>query len=145
MFSILQKSNMGNYRLLLKSFWIFVDIICYFCQKSRSEIEFTACFVLIINSCFKCSVMCVEEGDEPPKPNFKPPPVVPKEDPRSGCNRKTYFVCNEPGKPWVKLPNVTPAQISIARKIKKFFTGRLDAPVSCCWSSNCNCIIVSKT
>ena len=33
------------------------------------------------------------------------------------------------GKPWVKLPAVTPAQIVAARSIKKFFTGRLDAPV----------------
>lgn len=70
-----------------------------------------------------------EDKDEDPKPEFKPPPEVPREDPRTGCNRKTYFVCNEPGKPWVKLPIVTPAQISIARKIKKFFTGRLDAPI----------------
>ena len=33
------------------------------------------------------------------------------------------------GKPWKKLPNVTPQQLTVARKIKKFFTGRLDAPV----------------
>lgn len=38
-------------------------------------------------------------------------------------------MCNEPGKPWVKLPPVTPVQIAISRKTKKFFTGRLDAPV----------------
>lgn len=77
-------------------------------------------------------ILLAEEEDEVPKPNFKPPPVAPREDPRSGCNRKTYFVCNEPGKPWVKLPLVTPAQISVSRQIKKFFTGRLDAPVGCC-------------
>ena len=34
------------------------------------------------------------------------------------------------GKPWIKLPPVTPAQIVTARQIKKFLTGRLDAPVS---------------
>ena len=74
---------------------------------------------------------CFSEGedDEPPKPIFKPPPVVPKEDPRTGCNKKSYFVCNEPGKLWTKLPNVTPQQITASRKIKKFFTGNLDAPV----------------
>jgi len=77
---------------------------------------------------FSC---CSEaDDDEPPKPSFKPPAVVPKEEPRTGCNRKVYFVCNEPGKLWTKLPNVTPQQISAARKIKKFFTGNLDAPVS---------------
>nr|XP_060632196.1 radial spoke head protein 6 homolog A-like [Anolis sagrei ordinatus] len=70
-----------------------------------------------------------EEKDEPPKPNYKPPPVIPKEEKGTGANKFTYFVCNEAGKPWVKLPQVTPAQIVNARKIKKFFTGKLDAPV----------------
>ncbi|XP_074848089.1 radial spoke head protein 6 homolog A-like isoform X2 [Carettochelys insculpta] len=69
------------------------------------------------------------EDDEPPKSTYKPPPVVPKEENRTGTNKFIYFVCNEPGKPWVKLPPVTPAQIVAARKMKKFFTGRLDAPV----------------
>jgi len=69
------------------------------------------------------------EEDDTPKPAWKPPPVTPKEEARTGVNKKTYFVCNEPGKPWKKLPNVTPQQLVNARKIKKFFTGRLDAPV----------------
>lgn len=69
------------------------------------------------------------EVDDTPKLTYKPPPVVPKEHNRIGINKKTYFVCNEPGGPWVKLPSVTPAQITTARKIKKFFTGRLDATV----------------
>uniref|UniRef100_A0A8D0H1G6 Radial spoke head component 4A n=1 Tax=Sphenodon punctatus TaxID=8508 RepID=A0A8D0H1G6_SPHPU len=67
--------------------------------------------------------------DEPPKSTYKPPPVIPKEENRTGANKFTYFVCNEPGKPWVRLTQVTPAQIVAARKIKKFFTGRLDAPI----------------
>ncbi|CAH1791393.1 unnamed protein product [Owenia fusiformis] len=71
------------------------------------------------------------EEDDTPKPDFKPPAVIPKEENRTGSNKKTYFVCNDPGKPWIKLPPVTPAQIDIARKMKKFFTGRLDAPVVC--------------
>ena len=70
------------------------------------------------------------EEDDTPKPEYKPPPQTPKEDNRTGANKKTYFVCNEPGKPWVKLPAITPGQISVCRKVKKFFTGRLDAPVS---------------
>ncbi|KAK2519915.1 radial spoke head 4 a-like protein [Columba guinea] len=70
-----------------------------------------------------------KEKDEPPKSTYKPPPVIPKEENGTGANKFIYFVCNEPGKPWVKLPPVTPAQIVCARKIKKFFTGRLDAPV----------------
>lgn len=40
-----------------------------------------------------------EEGseadkDEPPKSQWKPPPTVPKEEPKTGVNKKTYFVCN---------------------------------------------------
>lgn len=69
-----------------------------------------------------------EEGAFP-KPFLRPPRVIPKEESRTGANKYVYFVCNEPGRPWVKLPSVTPAQIVTARKIKKFFTGRLDAPV----------------
>lgn len=34
------------------------------------------------------------ERDEPPKSQWKPPPTVPKEDPKTGVNKKTYFVCN---------------------------------------------------
>ncbi|NXS26779.1 RSH4A protein, partial [Pomatostomus ruficeps] len=70
-----------------------------------------------------------EKEAEPPKSTYKPPPEIPKEENGTGANKYVYFVCNEPGKPWVKLPPVTPAQIVCARKIKKFFTGRLDAPI----------------
>ncbi|XP_004644458.1 radial spoke head protein 6 homolog A [Octodon degus] len=77
-----------------------------------------------------------EEGEEDeekvadavPKPQWKPPPVVPRES-RAGTNKYLYFVCAEPGRPWTRLPPVTPAQIVCARKIRKFFTGHLDAPV----------------
>ncbi|XP_047567019.1 radial spoke head protein 6 homolog A isoform X2 [Lutra lutra] len=78
-----------------------------------------------------------EEGEEDeekvtdviPKPMWRPPPIVPKEESRSGTNKYLYFVCNEPGRPWTRLPHVTPLQIVQARKIKKFFTGYLDAPI----------------
>lgn len=36
-----------------------------------------------------------EEKDEPPKSQWKPPPVIPKEEPKTGANKKTYFVCNQ--------------------------------------------------
>ncbi|XP_014051759.1 radial spoke head protein 6 homolog A [Salmo salar] len=71
----------------------------------------------------------VEVIDTLPRSTFKPPPVVPKEENRTGVNKFTYFVCREPGLPWVKLPTVTPTQITAARHIRKFFTGRLDAPI----------------
>ncbi|XP_005413874.1 PREDICTED: radial spoke head protein 6 homolog A [Chinchilla lanigera] len=78
-----------------------------------------------------------EEGEEDeekvadvvPKPQWKPPPVVPKEESRTGANKYLYFVCAEPGRQWTRLPHVTPAQIVCARRIRKFFTGHLDAPV----------------
>lgn len=35
------------------------------------------------------------EEDDTPKPDFKPPPVVPKEENKTGANKKTYFVCND--------------------------------------------------
>jgi len=70
-----------------------------------------------------------EDEDDIPKPDYKPPPVIPREENGTGCNKKTYFVCNEPGTEWVKLPPVTPAQIVCARQIKKFFTGDLNAAV----------------
>uniref|UniRef100_A0A8C3YGD2 Radial spoke head component 4A n=1 Tax=Catagonus wagneri TaxID=51154 RepID=A0A8C3YGD2_9CETA len=70
-----------------------------------------------------------DDEDELPRSFYKAPQAIPKEESRTGANKYAYFVCNEPGRPWVKLPAVTPAQIVIARKIKKFFTGRLDAPI----------------
>ena len=69
------------------------------------------------------------EEDEVPKPDFKQPPKIPREENGTGCNKKTYFVCNEPGTEWIKLPPVDPAEIVCARQIKKFFTGNLNAPV----------------
>ncbi|XP_026109096.1 radial spoke head protein 6 homolog A [Carassius auratus] len=71
----------------------------------------------------------VEAADPPPKSTYKPPPPVPKEENHTGVNKYTYFVCQEPGMPWVRLPMVSPAQITVARQIRRFFTGRLDAPV----------------
>jgi len=65
-----------------------------------------------------------------PKPNYKRPPAVPLEEQRTGANKMSYFVCNEPGEAWTRLPAVTPTQIATARKIRKFFSGRLDTPVS---------------
>lgn len=66
---------------------------------------------------------------EVPQSSYKPPPEVPKEAIGTGANKFFYYVCNKPGLAWTRLPSVTPAQINAARKIRKFFTGRLDAPV----------------
>ena len=80
---------------------------------------------------YRCSAVNAAEVevDYIPKPNYKRPPAVPVEEQRCGANKMSYFVCNEPGEAWVRLPAVTPAQIATARKMKKFFSGRLDTPV----------------
>lgn len=69
------------------------------------------------------------QTDRLPLSTYKPPPAVPKEDIGTGANRCVYYVCKEPGFTWTKLPSVSPAQITAARQIRKYFTGRLDAPI----------------
>ncbi|XP_041791110.1 radial spoke head protein 6 homolog A-like [Chelmon rostratus] len=69
------------------------------------------------------------EMDPLPQSTYKPLPVLPKEAIGTGANKFVYYVCKEPGLPWVKLPSVSPAQITVARQIRKFFTGRLGTPV----------------
>ncbi|KAG9478149.1 radial spoke head protein 6 homolog A-like [Eleutherodactylus coqui] len=70
-----------------------------------------------------------EAEDLPPKSTYRPPPVVPREENGAGTNKYVYFVCTEVGAEWIRLPPVTPAQITTARKIKRIFTGNLQAPV----------------
>ncbi|XDV47897.1 hypothetical protein PO909_017439 [Leuciscus waleckii] len=71
----------------------------------------------------------VEAADPLPKSTYMPPTPVPKEENQTGVNKFSYFVCQQPGMPWVRLPVVTPAQITAARQIRRLFSGRLDAPV----------------
>jgi len=47
-----------------------------------------------------------------------------------GGNKYSYWVCSYPGGPWEKLELLHPAQVVAARKLKKFFTGKLNAEVS---------------
>lgn len=46
-----------------------------------------------------------------------------------GANKYSYWVCRFAGDEWVQLPNVTPQQVIVARQIRRYFTGRLDATV----------------
>jgi radial spoke head protein 4A len=50
---------------------------------------------------------------------------------QDGCNKYTYWASSFPGAEWTELPNVTMAQIAASRKIKKYFTGDLNATVAC--------------
>lgn len=47
----------------------------------------------------------------------------------AGANYYTYWVCNYLGGPFTKLPDCEPTTIKVARQIKKYFTGDLDAAV----------------
>jgi radial spoke head protein 4/6 len=55
-----------------------------------------------------------------------------KQEGRSGANKYAYWVARSveaTPEDWVKLPNVTMAQVVISRKFKRFLTGDLDASV----------------
>jgi len=65
------------------------------------------------------------EEDALPKSLWKPQPPIPNEDRGNGVNKYVYFVCNNAGDDWTRLPDLTPTQLTVARKIKKFFTGDL--------------------
>lgn len=53
------------------------------------------------------------------------------EEGRLGANKDTFWVSqNIEGADWIQLPNVTMAQIQVARKIKKLLTGDLEAAVT---------------
>jgi len=81
-----------------------------------------------------------ESSDKfPPKSSFKPAPKPATEEAgKAGVNKFVYFVCNQPGEEWVRLPSCTPYQIQISRQITKFLTGDLSAPVNCFpnWEGN---------
>lgn len=64
-----------------------------------------------------------------PEPTYSCTKEIPSELQGTGLNRKTYFVCNILGEKWIELPPVTCAQICATRKIKKYFTGNLNAEV----------------
>lgn len=36
-----------------------------------------------------------QEEDDTPKPDYKPPPEIPKEENKTGANKKIFFVCND--------------------------------------------------
>jgi radial spoke head protein 4/6 len=55
---------------------------------------------------------------------------IPQEEGGSGANTYTYWVCNFIGQDWIPLPDVTPAQIVVSRKIKKLFSGDLKKKMS---------------
>jgi radial spoke head protein 4A len=67
-----------------------------------------------------------EEGDGEPPP---PPPGAPVEETGVGCNKYVYFAATDPAGEWAVLPDVTPQQIVMSKKIRKYLTGDLNADV----------------
>ena len=47
----------------------------------------------------------------------------------TGINTNSYWVTDSPLGQWTMLPDITPTQLNISRRICKLFTGDLDAPV----------------
>lgn len=46
-----------------------------------------------------------------------------------GPNKFTYFVTAGVGQPWTRLPRVTPHQVIAARALRRYLSGKLEAPV----------------
>ncbi|PNW83461.1 hypothetical protein CHLRE_05g242550v5 [Chlamydomonas reinhardtii] len=59
-----------------------------------------------------------------------PEGTIPLEPYGEGVNAYIYFVSNTLGGPLQQLPYVTPEQIKASRLLRRYLTGRLDAPVS---------------
>lgn len=70
-----------------------------------------------------------ESSEAAAVPKKDGPIVVPTEEGK-GTNLYTYWVTTSLSNPWERLPAVTPEQITAARSISKFFTGRLDAKLN---------------
>jgi len=74
-----------------------------------------------------------EEGksadDDVPESQYQAPMVVPSESYASGVNKYVYYVCNEAGSPWIRLPHATPRHIVVARQIRKLMTGDLSTAI----------------
>lgn len=68
----------------------------------------------------------------------KPPIELPAEEIGHGVNRQVYFVSTNLNNDWIELPPVSPHQINVARRIKKFLSGDLDEPVDSFPGSECN-------
>lgn len=47
----------------------------------------------------------------------------------TGINQRTYFVCHCLGDEWIELPKLTLNEIEISQKIRKYFTGDLNATI----------------
>jgi hypothetical protein len=91
------------------------------------------------NNEIKTSLFQTEVKTYPPSWNFsmgiatscyQKPVEIPSEDLGQGTNRHVYFVTSDLTGDWIQLPNVSPHQINVSRRIKKYLTGDLNAKFS---------------
>ena len=68
----------------------------------------------------------VVQGDNPEPPSAEEIKTI---EGGEGVNKYAFWVCMYAGGPWTRLPDTTPESIIVARQIKRFFTGDLNAPV----------------
>ena len=72
-----------------------------------------------------------EEVNTMPKPPRKKVEVDIQSEPAyKGCNRLSFWVTPTASGKWTLLPDITPQEINAARKIRKLFTGNLDAKIN---------------
>lgn len=62
-----------------------------------------------------------------PQPTYQPAIEIPPEEIGNGANRHVYFVRTNLSREndWIELPSVTPRQINVSRRVKKYLTGNL--------------------
>lgn len=70
-----------------------------------------------------------DDADELPRPFTRPHRLFQKKKSRTGANKYVYFVCNEPGRPWVKLPAVTLRNRYCKKKSRSFSLGDWIIPI----------------
>eukprot|EP00698_Gefionella_okellyi_P020104 TRINITY_DN6276_c0_g1_i1.p1 TRINITY_DN6276_c0_g1~~TRINITY_DN6276_c0_g1_i1.p1 ORF type:complete len:502 (-),score=140.89 TRINITY_DN6276_c0_g1_i1:62-1567(-) len=73
-----------------------------------------------------------DEGEDGGEPRKKEKKETPAEAHGAGSNKFAYFVCSfagQAGGAWTLLPDVTPQQLIVARQLKRYFTGDLEAKV----------------
>jgi hypothetical protein len=75
-----------------------------------SQVRFFGKFFGINSDYYVFEATLQEEGEAPEEGD---PTVMPAEEPGSGSNAYTYFVCSQLGGPCTKLPPTTPSQIKV--------------------------------
>ena len=98
-------------------------------SKNLSSVRFFGKILGTAKDYYVAEAKYMEDPEEPEAEEGAAPPLVPIEERGTGCNTFTYFVTNDVAEPWQELPQVTPEQISSAMRIRKFFTGDLQADV----------------